>query len=88
MVLENTGSEASTTAIHELGNQTDFRRQHQDVTTRRQLLRGQLQIDLGLAGSRDPPQQKATTGGQGGKLIHHILLFLREGTGRLQLSRS
>ncbi len=57
VILKNLISESLTATIHELGNEPDLRSEQQSVATGYQLCSCQLQIDLGLAGAGDAPQQ-------------------------------
>jgi len=57
-VGENTIREAAAAAIQQLGNQTDFRTQHEHVPPLGQPEGCCLEIDLRLAGTGDAPQQE------------------------------
>ena len=48
VILQDPGSEAPATAVHDLWNESDFRCEQQNVPARRQFCSGELQVHLGL----------------------------------------
>ena len=61
MIFQNPLSETLSATIHELGNQADLGSEQQNVTASHQLCCCQLQVDLGLAGAGDAPEQQTST---------------------------
>ena len=81
VVLENVRAQPFAGPVEQLGDEPDLRRQQQDAPARGQLRRSGLQVDLGLAGARHPPEQQGLPVGGGADGLHRCRLLQAQGRG-------
>ncbi len=80
VIFEHSSTKSTPTAIHQLGNETNFRSQQQNMPACCQLFSSKLEVDLGLARTGDPPKQHTPTIGLLVKGIDRNLLLIGEGS--------